>query len=227
MLNRPTDPATDLDADPATGTSKYRWLLPIIGPSALGFFGLLWVSRSAAGSLSFYIATFVTAALWLFSWYILGPRDFYAKPTFKQLGRGILIGLVAAAVFILGALVVRGIPVLAAPVTELLQNMRVDSVPLTVVTLVLNGIAEELFFRGAAHQRLRQHLNQRTAFIAQVLLYTAVTTAMGVPLLLVGSVAVSALATFEVDRNPNGLSATAVHLTWSLSMAFLLTPLFS
>lgn len=222
MRHHPADHATESPA----ATSKYRWLLPILGPAVLGFLGLLWVSRSAAGSPSFYIATFVTAALWLVSWYVLGPRDFFAKPTFAQLGRGVLIGLVAAAVFIIGALVVRGIPVLAAPVAELLQNMRVGSAPLTVMTLVLNGVAEELFFRGAAHQRLRLHLNRRNAFIAQVALYTAVTVAMGVPLLLVGSVAVSALATFEVDRNPNGVSATVVHLTWSLSMAFVLTPLF-
>ena len=61
----------------------------------------------------------------------------------------ILIGVGLAAVFVLGALVVRGIPALGDAVDGVLTYARQGVGPLVVFVAVVNGIAEELFFRGA------------------------------------------------------------------------------
>ncbi len=54
-------------------------------------------------------------------------------------------------VFVVGALVVRQIPALDAQVRHVLDHANEGSVPLLVVITALNGVAEELFFRGALY----------------------------------------------------------------------------
>ena len=39
----------------------------------------------------------------------------------------------------------RFIPFLAGPVSDLLDNMRRGSIPITLATLIINGVGEELF----------------------------------------------------------------------------------
>lgn len=56
--------------------------------------------------------------------------------------------------FLLGALIVRSIPALAGPVSDMLDNMRHGSVPMTLATLIINGVGEELFFRDVARRAL-------------------------------------------------------------------------
>lgn len=109
--------------------------------------------------------------------------------------------------FLLGVLIVRSIPALFGPVSDLLDTMRHDSVPMTLATLVINGVGEELFFRDVARRALSDVSSPTPSLISQVALYIAVTAAMGVPLLLVASVLIS---------------ATTLHLVWSTGMAFVL-----
>ena len=50
-----------------------------------------------------------------------------------------------------GAVVVAQVPVLRDPVQELLDHARFGSLALVTVITVVNGIAEELYFRGALY----------------------------------------------------------------------------
>lgn len=101
----------------------------------------------------------------------------------------------------------RSIPALAGPVSDLLDNMRHGSVPMTMATLIINGVGEELFFRDVARHALSDVSSPTPSLIAQVSVYIAVTAAMGVPLLLASSVLIP---------------ATTLHLVWSTGMAFVL-----
>ncbi len=107
--------------------------------------------------------------------------------------------------------------------------MRHGAVPITLATLIINGIGEELFFRDVArHELARIWSPTRQPFaslIALVGLYIAVTATMGIPLLLVASVLIGGIAALEARRAGNLISATTLHLVWSTGMAFLL-PLF-
>lgn len=60
------------------------------------------------------------------------------------------------------------------------------------------------------------------AILAQLALYIAVTAAMGIPLLLVASALIGGIAALEARRADSLISATTLHLVWSIGMAFLL-----
>ena len=95
----------------------------------------------------------------------------------------------------------RSIPALAGPVSDLLDNMRHGSVPMTLATLIINGVGEELFFRDVARRALSDASSPSLIF--QVALYIAVTAAMGVPLLLVASILIGGIAALEARRADN------------------------
>ena len=61
------------------------------------------------------------------------------------------LGLLLVALFVVGSLVVRQIDPLAEYVSSVLEYADEGSVPVLVVITLINGIAEELFFRGAAY----------------------------------------------------------------------------
>ena len=90
------------------------------------------------------------------------------------------IGVALITLFLLGALIVRSIPALAGPVSDLLDNMRHGSAPMTMATLIINGVGEELFFRDVARHALSDVSSPTPSLIAQVSVYIAVTAAMGV-----------------------------------------------
>ncbi|ALA66433.1 abortive infection protein [Corynebacterium lactis RW2-5] len=197
----------------------------VLLPAALGAIGLFVAANSGAGSVGFYAATFFTAAVWLFSWLLAGRRDAFLGTYLQESVRGMALGLGLVAVFIVGAMGVRFIPALAAPVAELLANMGTSTVWLTLVTLVVNGIGEEMFFRDVAQGEFDRSMTPSMAIISQMALYIAVTAAMGVPLLFVAALLIGGFATMEVKRSSRLISASVMHVTWGIGMAFLL-PVF-
>lgn len=102
--------------------------------------------------------------------------------------------------------------------------MRHGSVPITLATLIINGVGEELFFRDVARRQLADALSPppTPAILTQLALYIAVTAAMGIPLLLVASILIGGIAALEARRANNLISSTTLHLVWSTGMAFLL-----
>ncbi|WP_262368249.1 CPBP family intramembrane glutamic endopeptidase [Corynebacterium urealyticum] len=201
----------------------------ILVPAVLGAASLFWVSSSPAGSASFYLATAVAFLVWLFAWLGFGDRRCFSpragSTAARELGVGVGLGVVLLGIFLLGALVTRNILVLAEPVAGLMDNMRVDALWATVLTLVLNGVGEELFFRDVARRALDSLASPAASLGLQVALYVLVTVAMGVPLLLVGSLCIGLFTALLARRYGTILGATALHLSWSTGMAFLL-PLF-
>lgn len=97
--------------------------------------------------------------------------------------------------------------------------MRHGSAPITLTTLVINGVGEELFFRDVARRQLADVLSPTPAILTQLALYIAVTAAMGIPLLLVASVLIGGNDALEARRADSLISATSLHLEWSIGMA--------
>ena len=121
---------------------------------ALGAAGLIASVNAPADSVQFYLATFFTAVIWLGSCLLWGNRRCSSGHAPHELARGAAIGIALIILFILGGLIVRSIPLLAEPVSDLLDNMRHGSVPITLATLIINGVGEELFFRDVARLSL-------------------------------------------------------------------------
>ncbi|WP_053089078.1 hypothetical protein [Corynebacterium aurimucosum] len=84
---------------------------------------------SGAGFWQFYLATFFTTAAWLGTWVLWGDRRCFSSAAPRELARGAGIGVALIILFLLGVLIVRSIPALAGPVSDLLDNMRHGSIP--------------------------------------------------------------------------------------------------
>lgn len=199
-----------------------QWLF--LMPCALGALGLFLARRAGDGSPGFFAATLATAALYGLAWWVWGNPSAFAGPRkLNDVALGILSGLALALVFFLGALVVARIPFLAEPATELLATPEKGGLAPTLAVLVLNGVGEELVYRDMVPRQLRllgMSMNAQAWF--STLLYTLITVAMGVPLLLVGAFLLGALAFVLAVRTGRCLAPIAAHLTWSTSMALVL-----
>ena len=125
----------------------------VIGATLLGFS----LTRTP-GDTSFYVLTFALAAVWAFGARLSGPLHLGCV-TFRGRQRrpvitGAAIGVLLGAVFIVGGLVAREIPPVRDYIVEVLQYANYGALWLVVLITVINGVAEEMFFRGALYTAL-------------------------------------------------------------------------
>ncbi len=183
-----------------------------------------WALRIEAGDPTFYVATFALAAVWAGGALLSGPL--YLGRGHTRGGRGtsravlqsLALGALLLAVFLLGAVVVARIPVLREPVQDLLDHARFGSLALVAVITTVNGVAEELYFRGA----LYAGVGRRHAVAVTTVVYTLVTATSGIPLLVLAGFVVGLVVGFQRRVTGGILGPTITHLTWSLGMLFLL-----
>lgn len=178
------------------------------------------------GDTSFYLFTFALAVVW-----VVGSLLTARSRTFGSVGEGrwfrditwgLAGGLALLAVFLLGAGVVAQIDFLAGPVEELLAHARFGALPVVTAITVVNGITEEIFFRGALHESIGGGPTRR--LIGTTIVYTLVTAASGIPLLALAAASLGLLAGWLRQHTGALLAPIIAHLTWSLSMLFLLQP---
>lgn len=180
----------------------------------------------APGDPLFLPGALAVAALWAGGAWASGPLRLgrgraRSGGTSRGVLQGVILGAMLLAVFLAGAVVIARIPLLRAPVEGLLDHARPDSLWVMALLTVGNGIAEELFFRGAAFEAF----DGRWALAGTTLLYAASTLLSGVPLLTFAAVCLG-LLTGAQRRVTGGVAGPiAAHLTWSLGMLFLLRPL--
>ena len=188
------------------------------------------LARSLAiepGSSRFYLATLLLAATWTVGAFASGPLYLgrISTPSQDSLRRpvagAILLGLVLAGVFVLGALVVHQIPVLDRQVSSVLAHASAGVTPILVLITVVNGIAEELFFRGALYAAI-----PRYPVIVSTLAYTVATLATGNLMLGVAAVLLGLVVGLERRASGGVLAPVLTHVTWSTTMLFLLPLIF-
>lgn len=189
---------------------------------------LLWASfRLEPGDDRFYLTTTVLAVVWVVGSVASGPLhlgwghtrrgDRYARPVVQSLALGVL-----AVVISLGAmLVVAQVPVLRDPVNDVLDHARFASLPLVAVITLVNGIAEEVFFRGA----LFAAIGRKYPVPISTALYTLTTIGSGNFMLVAAAAALGLLVGLQRRVTGGILGPAITHITWSLSMLFLLPPL--
>jgi membrane protease YdiL (CAAX protease family) len=192
----------------------------LVGAVVLGF-----SLRIDPGSTWFYPATLGLAAVWTVGAFASGPlhlgRISHRSERVRPIGTPIVLGLALAGVFVVGGLVVRDIDFVERQVSSVLDHADQGSLPLLVVITAVNGIAEELFFRGGAYAAIPRH----------PVLWT--TVASGVATLATGNVMLSFAALLlgllvGLERRASGgvLAPILTHVTWSVSMLFVLPAVF-
>jgi len=176
---------------------------------------------------AFYPLTAALAAVWLIGGLSSGPLHLGRISFRGQLRRPVLtpvlIGLAAAAVFVLGALVVREIDPLRTYTEDVLAHARRGSLPLVALVTVLNGIAEETFFRGA----LFAALGDRRPVLASTGIYAVVTVATGNPMLVFAAATLGLVLGLQRRASGGILAPMLTHVTWSVVMLLALPPLFA
>lgn len=105
----------------------------------------------------------------------------------------------------------------------MLDHASQGSLPLVVALALLNGIAEEVFFRGALYAAI----GRRRPVLISTVVYTLATLASGNVMLVFAAATLGIV--FGLQRRASGgvLSSTLTHLTWSTVMVFALPPLFA
>lgn len=189
---------------------------------------LLGISFSVRqGDPAFYPLTFGLAATWTLGSVLSGPLHLghiqlagrLRRPTITP----IAVGLLLAALFVLGALIVRTIPSLVRLAEDVLGYARLGNLWIICVITLVNGIAEELFFRGA----LFAAIGVRHAVLISTVLYVLATVAGGNLVLVFTAAVLGTVVGLERRASGGILAPILTHVTWSLSMLFVLPPLFA
>jgi membrane protease YdiL (CAAX protease family) len=179
------------------------------------------------GDPAFYPLTFGLAATWTFGSLLSGPlhlghilrRGTLRRPMLTP----IALGLLLAALFVLGALVIRTMPPLANLAEDVLGYARLGNLWIIFMITLVNGIAEELFFRGA----LFAAIGLWHPVLTSTVLYALATIAGGNPVLVFAAVVLGTVVALQRRASGGILAPILTHITWSLSMLLVLPPIFA
>jgi membrane protease YdiL (CAAX protease family) len=193
----------------------------VIGAAVLG-----WSIRIDAGESTFYVATLILAATWTVGAFASGPLHLGRVAGGDERSRrpvvgAVVLGLALAAVFVVGALVVRQIPVVDRQVSSVLGHADQGVAPLLLVITVVNGIAEELFFRGALYAASPRH-----PVVVSTLAYVVATLATGNFMLVFAAILLGVVVGLERRASGGVLAPVLTHVTWSVAMLYALPLLF-
>jgi membrane protease YdiL (CAAX protease family) len=182
--------------------------------------------RIRPGSALFYPATLGLAVVWTVGAFTSGPLHLGRtmrgeEPGPRPLLMPVVYGVLLAGLFVVGGFVVRQIPWLDAQVRHVLDHAQHGSVPLLILITALNGVTEELFFRGALYAATTRH-----PVVVTTIAYTAATLATGNVMLAFAAMLLGVLVALE-RRATGGIQAPIItHVVWSVSMLFVLPALF-
>jgi uncharacterized protein len=196
-----------------------------LGVLVVGGVVLGWSLRLEPGSDLFYVGTVVLAAVWAVGAFLSGPLHLGRIAMDDRLARPVLtplvLGLGLAGVFVVGGLVVRQIPWLDQQVRSVLDFADQGALPILVVITAVNGIAEELFFRGAAYAAIPRHPVVWTS-----VMYVLATLATGNVMLAFAAILLGVLCGLQRRASGGVLAPMITHVSWSLVMLVALPMLF-
>ena len=194
-------------------------IVVLVGAVVLG----VALRQTATGSLEFYGATLLLALVWTVGAFASGPIHLGRigideSAAVRPIVQPILVGLALAAVFVVGAFIVRLISPLADQVRSVLEfeGEGSSALPLLIVT-VLNGIGEELFFRGGLYAAIRRHQVPITAVA-----YAIATAATGNVMLAFAALVLGVVVGLERRASGGILAPVLTHLVWSVAMLYAL-----
>lgn len=213
--------------DPPTVLRRRRVvsaLTLVVGAVLLG-----WSLSLPPGDPVFYLGTAALALTWVVGALLSGPLYLgrahtragtaYARPLVQSLALGTLL----LAIFLAGTFLVARVPVLRGPVDDLLDHARFGSLALVLLLTLVNGVAEEVFFRGALYAAIPE----RWTVAATTVVYSLTTVVSGVPLLVLAAGSLGLVCGLQRRVTGGVLGPIITHVTWSTGMLLLLPPLLT
>ena len=194
----------------------------LVGATLLGL-----AFSTEPGDPSFYGLTLGLAATWVVGSLASGPLHLghirlhgaRRRPVIPP----ILVGLFLGAMFVAGALVTRLVPPVAGYAADVLSYARLGNLYGVIAITLLNGIAEEMFFRGA----LFAAIGVRRPVLISTVLYALATVAGGNPLLVFAAAILGTVVGLQRRAGGGILAPVLTHITWSLVMLLALPPIFA
>lgn len=180
------------------------------------------------GDDRFYLFTVLLALTWTVGAFASGPLHLgrahtrsgsYARPVVQP----VILAVALLALFVVGAVLIAQVPLLRDSVEQVLDHARFASLPVVVLITLVNGLAEELFFRGAVFAAAPARF-QVTASTAA---YVAATAASANLMLTFAAVLLGALVGLQRRVTGGVLGPMITHVLWSLGMLLVLPPLFT
>lgn len=217
-----------IDRDHRESDRAFRRRRIVVGFTIVVGATLLGLSFSTEpGDPRFYVLTLALAATWVVGSITSGPlhlghirvRGERRRPVIAP----IVVGLLLAAVFIAGSLIARLIPPVAGYAEDVLSYARVGNLAVVALITLLNGIAEEMFFRGA----LFAAIGVRYPVLISTVLYALATVAGGNPLLVAAAAILGTVVGLQRRAGGGILAPILTHITWSMAMVLVLPPLFA
>lgn len=131
----------------------------------------------------------------------------------------IVLGLLVGSIFVVGGLIVGQIPPLRSYVRTVLAHAGGTAVlPAVVLITLVNGAAEELFFRGA----LFAAVGRRAPVLITTMIYGLATASTLNPMLVFAALLLGAVLGLQRRSSGGVLAPIITHATWSLIMLLLL-----
>jgi CAAX protease family protein len=193
----------------------------VIGAVVLGF-----SLSQEPGAESFYWWTLALAAVWAVGAFASGPLHLgcvrFRGRNQRPVIIGSLVGLLLGVVFLMGGLVAREIPGIREFVTRILEFADQGALPLVVFITLVNGIAEELFFRGALYTALG---NAYPVIFSTIINVVAVLATRN-PMLAFAAVILGTICALERRATGGVLAPILTHFFWGLIMVLALPPVF-
>lgn len=195
-------------------------------------FGLLGYSlRIPPGDPDFYWFTAGLAVWWTIGAFLSGPvhlgRICFRGRNQRPVITGAAVGLVLGGAFLVAGLVAREIPLMRDFAVRVLEHANVGALWLVVIITVVNGLAEEVFFRGALYSSLGHRSNGWFAVICSTAIYVVVT---GVStqnfMLAIAAIVLGAVCALERRATGGVLAPMLTHFFWGLVMVLALPPIF-
>lgn len=194
----------------------------LVGAALLGYS----LSRPP-GDDTFIWLTLALAGVWAAGAFLSGPLHMghvvLRGRTQRPVITGTVIGLGLGAIFVLGGLVVREIPGVNDYIRDVLQYSKAGPLYLIVFITVINGLAEEMFFRGSVYTALVKHRPVLTSTVLYVIA-TAATT--GNPMLGFAAIILGSVCAFLRRATGGVLAPMLTHFFWGLVMVLALPPIF-
>ncbi len=214
LVRNLVEPAVESPPDDTSAAQRRRRVVVVltlvVGTVLLG----LAFSRPA-GSTGFYVLAGVLAGVWLVGGLLSGPVHLGPR---REVIAPALLGLLAFAVFAIGAEAVSWIPTLHHAVDDVIARADHGSRALVVAITVVNGVAEEVFFRGALYGAFAD----RRPALYSTICYVLVTAASGNAMLVFAAALMGALFAMERRASRGILASATTHVVWSTLMIFLL-----
>jgi CAAX protease family protein len=193
----------------------------LIGAVVLGYS----LNIDPTETVRFSVAALVLASVWAVGALASGPLHLGrighpAEPDLaapRPVVQPLVIGAALAVVFIVGAFVVREIPWLDEQVSKVLAHTSEGSGVVLLGVTVVNGIAEELFFRGALYAAIPRH-----QILWTTVAYTVATLATGNVMLGFAAVLLGLVVGLQRRASGGILAPIITHLVWSVTMLYAL-----